>query len=373
MTRTAAVRAVPLHTVEGVPNADVSTHEFQSDDGLSLSFRRFRRGVCGDAVLLIHGLTTSSDMFIMPEHRNLVTYLLDHGFEDVWCLDFRMSNRHAYNLSRHRYTLDDCALFDHPAALRTVRAAVGDARIHVVCHCLGSLTFMMSLAGGVLDGVTSVISNSIALTPRVPAWSRVKLAVGPFLVERILGEPCANPRWNEDPGLTRGKMLSWLVSAVHRECDVPACHMLSFMWGSGFPALYVHGNMDEVTHRRARDLFGGTGMHYYRHIRRMVRAGRAVRFAPADPRHAPLPADYLARAHEVTTPILFVTGEKNRVFGDSNVVTHQLLESRVPGRHRLHTVPGYGHQDVFMGRNVATDVFPTFLEFLNAHRAASGG
>ena len=57
----------------------------------------------------MHGLTSSSDLFIMPEHRNLVSYLLDNGFTDVWALDFRMSNRFPYDTETHRYTLDDIA------------------------------------------------------------------------------------------------------------------------------------------------------------------------------------------------------------------------------------------------------------------------
>ena len=64
-------------------------------------------------------------MFIMPEHRNLTTCLLDAGFTDVWTLDGRISNRHPYNLSRHRYNVDDVALYDNPAAIDTIRKAVG--------------------------------------------------------------------------------------------------------------------------------------------------------------------------------------------------------------------------------------------------------
>ena len=67
-----------------------------------------------------------------------------------------------------------------------------------------------------------------------------------------------NPRWSEDPWLTPGKVISRIVSAFHRECDVPACHMLSLMWGTGWPALYSHENLDEITHRRGGDLYGPT-------------------------------------------------------------------------------------------------------------------
>ena len=105
-------REIPLYTLDGVKDADVTTHWFWTEDKIGLSMLRFRRGLPDDAseaVLIIHGLTTSTDMFIMPEHYNLVSYLLDNGYRDVWCLDFRMSNRHSYNLFKHRYTMDDVA------------------------------------------------------------------------------------------------------------------------------------------------------------------------------------------------------------------------------------------------------------------------
>jgi len=67
---------IALYTLEGVKDADISTHYFNTDDKLGLNLLRFHRQSCDDVVLLIHGLTASSDMFIMPEHYNLVQYLL---------------------------------------------------------------------------------------------------------------------------------------------------------------------------------------------------------------------------------------------------------------------------------------------------------
>src|ERR1041384_8581207 len=109
---------VPLYTLDGVPNAHVTTHYLATEDKLGLSMLRFERAEQSpeprDVVLVIHGLTTSSDMFIMPEHNNLVRYLLDHGYGDVWCLDYRMSNRHPYNLTGKHYSMDEIALYDYP-------------------------------------------------------------------------------------------------------------------------------------------------------------------------------------------------------------------------------------------------------------------
>jgi len=363
-------REIPLFTLEGVKDATVTPHDIFTEDKLGLSMLRFQRGNGSDSgasVLIIHGLTTSTDMFVMPEHYNLVSYLLDHGYTDVWCLDFRMSNRHSYNLFKHRYTMDDVALYDYPPALAKMREHIGDQPIHVICHCLGANSFVMSLFAKVIDGVSSVIANSVALTPRVPAWSKVKLSIAPDAVEYVLGFPYLNPMWSEDPGLTRGKMFSRVVSAFHPECDVPACHMLSLMWGSGWPALYSHENLADVTHRRGGDLYGATSMNYYRHVHKMVKAGRAVKYSN-DAAYDRLPTDYFQYAADIETPVLFMTGADNKVFSNSNVVCYERLERLVPGRHELHVFPGYGHQDPFMGDRVDRDVFPRLVEFIEKHR-----
>jgi len=366
-------REIPRFTLEGVPDADVRTYHFTTEDKLGLSLLRFQREPCEDVVLIIHGLTTSSDMFIMPEHENLVRYLLDHGFTDVWTLDYRMSNRYPYNLRRHRDTMDDVAAFDHPAAVERIRREIGDRRLHVICHCLGSVSFMMSLFSGAVNDsdITSVIANSVALTPRIPPWSRLKLAVSPFLIEHVLDLPYLDPNARHEPLLSRSGLLGRLVDLFHHECDVPACHMLSMMWGTGWPALYHHENLHDVTHRRGGDLYGATSVHYYRHVRKMVEAGGAVKYDPSDPRFDHLPDDYLAYAADVETPVLLVTGENNHVFTDSNIVCYERLESLAPGRHALEVIPGYGHQDVFMGKDCARDVFPRFVRFLNAQRRGS--
>jgi cholesterol oxidase len=369
------VREIPLFTHEGVQNAAHETITFNTEDKLGLSFERFTRAECDDVVMIIHGLTTSTDMFIMPEHYNLVSYLLDNGFTDVWSLDFRMSNRHSYNLFRHRMTMDDIALFDYPAAIAKMKERIGDRRIHVICHCLGSVSFMMSLFGKSVDGITSVISNSVALTPRVPRWSEVKLKGAPFLIEDVLGFPYLNPRWSYEPDFSRGKVFSKINSLFHRECNVPACHVLSLMWGTGWPALYNHENLADITHRRGGDLYGGTSMHYYRHVRKMVKAGGAVKYDPNDPKYGKLPNNYFQYALDIETPVLFMTGESNRVFADSNVYCYQKLEKLVPDRHELQVFPNYGHQDVFMGKSNHVDIFPRLLEFLNKHsrlRPATG-
>ncbi|HYD93900.1 MAG TPA: alpha/beta fold hydrolase [Noviherbaspirillum sp.] len=364
-----APRRYAKFTTEGVRDAAISAHPFPTADGLRLELTRFSRGTSDDVILVVHGLTSSSDMFIMPEHQNLVQTLLDQGFPDVWALDYRGSCRFPYNLARSRYNFDDIALFDHPAALAELRRHIGpQRRVHVIAHCIGALTMAMGMFGKTVQRISSATFNSVALTPHVPGWSALKLALAPWASDYLLGIEYYNPGWRRQPGWSAGKMIAMTADLLHRECASPECHMLSFMWGTGKPALFNHENMLDVTHDRLGDLFGGVDVHYYRHVRRMVSAANtAVKFEPGNRRYAALPDDYFADAAAMTTPMLLIQGQDNRVFADSNIRCHERLEEIVPGRHRLHVFPGYGHQDIFMGRNAALDVFPHLIAFLREH------
>ena len=108
--------------------------------------------------------------------------------------------------------------------------------------------------------------------------------------------------------------------------------MTSFMWGYGFPVLFKHENLHDVTHRRTGDLFGGSGLHYYRHVLKMVQANNtAVKYDPQDARYRSLPDNYLQHAREIRTPLLLVAGQENaRMVGLAGRARHM----RVTGESR---------------------------------------
>jgi cholesterol oxidase len=85
------------------------------------------------------------------------------------------------------------------------------------------------------------------------------------------------------------------------------------------------------------------------------------------PELAALPDDYFAYAREIETPVLLTTGADNKVFSDSNIVCHERLRALGCEQHELKVFPGYGHQDVFMGKDVARDCFPAMLDFIRRH------
>ena len=64
---------------------------------------------------------------------------------------------------------------------------------------------------------------------------------------------------------------------------------------------------------------------------------------------------------------LLLTGDRNRVFTDSNIHLHKILEKAAPGRHELASLPGYGHLDPLIGKDSHIDVFPRVVDFLKRH------
>ena len=71
-------------------------------------------------VLLVHGAGVRANIFRATVPVTIVDALLDDGF-DVWLENWRAST----DLPPSQWTLDQAAVFDHPAAVRTVLEQYG--------------------------------------------------------------------------------------------------------------------------------------------------------------------------------------------------------------------------------------------------------
>lgn len=334
--------------------ADASLRErmvpFEAGDGFGLNLVHVR----GEAeptkgpVLLVHGAGVRADIFRAPVRENLVTYLARRGW-DVWLENWRASIDHVPN----EWTLDQAARYDHPRAVKTIVEETGAEAVQAVIHCQGSTSFMLSAVAGLVPQVRTVVSNAVSLHPVVPAWSRFKLGY----VVPLVGTTTQylNPQWDGHSHSRVGRFLYRFAEATHHECDNPVCKQVSFYYGSGFPALWRHENLDNTTHEWLRHEFAHVPLSFYRQITRGVRAGRLVVDAP----DADLPEDVAERPPQTDARFAFLAGSENRCFlPESQVRTHAHFERHAPGRHALHVLPGYSHLDVFMGHRAAEDVFP---------------
>jgi len=299
-------------------------------------------------VLLVHGAGVRADIFRAPVPENLVAYLARRGW-DVWLANWRAS----IDLPPNAWTIDRAARYDHPAAVETVVEETGAETIQAVIHCQGSTSFTLSAVAGLVPQVRTIVSNAVSLHPVVPAWSRFKLNVAVPMVGLLT--PFLDPQWDRSASSRIGRFLYRLADLTHRECDNAVCKQVSFYYGAGFPALWLHENLDDATHEWLRGEFAHVPLSFFYQIARSERAGHLVPDEPGPD----LPEDIATRTPQTDARFAFFAGEKNRCFlPESQVRTHAFFEAHAPGRHSLPLLPGYSHLDVFMGYRASREVFP---------------
>lgn len=305
-------------------------------------------------VLLVHGAGVRASIFRAPTRRSFVEYLVAAG-HDVWLENWRAS----IDLPPNPWTLDQAALYDHPAAVDTVVRETGRDQIKAVVHCQGSTSFMMSAAAGLVPEVKTIVSNAVSFHPVVPPFSRFKLRLVPLL-RRLTDH--LDPSWGDHAPTLFAKLVSLFVELTHRECANAVCRQVSVTYGSGFPALWRHENLNAETHEWLRREFGHVPLTFFAQMAECVRQGRLV----AVEGRTGLPADFTAQVPATDARVAFFAGAENLCFlPESQRRSYEWLDAQRPGYHSLHVIPGYGHLDVFMGRNAAQDTYPLILSELD--------
>jgi hypothetical protein len=331
---------------------------FRAGDGMALNLVH----VCGPTpawrgpVLLVHGAGVRANIFRPPVARSLVDVLIEQGW-DVWLENWRAS----IDLPPNAWTLEQAALYDHPAAVQTVLAQTGASSLKAVIHCQGSTSFMMSALAGLVPQVSTIVSNAVALHPLVKPTAQLKLRLAVPLVAALT--PHLDPRWGDHAEGWVPKLLQGLVKLTHHECNNAVCRFASFTYGTGFPVLWRHENLDEATHDWIRQEFGPVPMSFFSHMGRCLSAGHLV--AAQSPPLPGLPADYTTAPLRTQARFAFVTGRRNDCFTwQGQQASFDWFERQRPGFHSLHVFEDYGHLDVFIGKNAQHDTYPVLLAAL---------
>lgn len=328
-------------------------HFFPSGDGLTLRLTRYRGGDKGP-VMLVHGLGVSSLIFSLDTiETNMVEFLCARGF-DVWLLDFRSSID--LPASRTRYTADDIALHDYPAAVDAVRDLTGAPSVQVVAHCFGSTTFFMAMLAG-LSGVRSAVASQIATHMKTPLLSSLKagLHVPEVLdqlgVESLTAYVDAHANWKDQ---LFDSSLRLYPNQLEEFCDSPVCRRITFFYSN----LYEHDQLNQATHDVLHEMFGVASIGAFDQLALMARRGHLV---AADGKEK-----YLPHLERLNIPITFIHGGENACFlPESTEITYNLLRQTNPDTpYRRHVVAGYGHIDCIYGRDAARDVYPLIAAHL---------
>ncbi len=305
-------------------------------------------------IMLVHGAGVRANIFRAPVETNVVDVLVAEGY-DVWLENWRAS----IDVAPNRWTLDQAAAYDHPAAVEKVLAETGAETMQAIIHCQGSTSFAMSAVAGLVPEVTTIVTNAVSLHPVVPDLSKVKLRYVSPLVARLTDY--TSPQWGDHATGWLQKTLNGVVRLTHHECDNNVCKWVSFTYGTGFPALWSHENLNEETHEWVRREFAEVPMTFFDQMAKCVQRGHLVSVDDT----TGLPRDFTARPPQTDARFVFLAGEDNLCFlPESQRLSFEFANTHRPGKHVLHTIPKYGHLDIFMGARAAHDVFPIILEEL---------
>lgn len=329
--------------------------DVRTSDRTTIRLTRYQGGARGPVVLAPGFGVTAASFVTDTVEVNLVDNLCGRGY-DVWLLDYRASP--ALLGSGHSFTIDDIALRDYPAVVAKILEVTGRRDLQAIVHCVGSLSFFMSLLHGSLDGqVRSVVASQLAVHPITPTWNELKVALRLSTLFRLLGVKTMTTRFNPT------RWSDWAIDQFLRlhpteeRCNNPVCRRILFVFGES----YRHAQLNTETHDRIERWFGILNVRSMAHLSRMVRAGYAVDWDGQDV--------YRPHVHRLRLPISFMHGALNREFVPKSTETtfEWLRAHNPPGFYTRELFPDYGHMDCFIGKRAARDIYPWIVGQLDRY------
>ena len=362
-------------------------HAADADEPVNLRLTRYRGGKAdAPAVLVIHGYSASSTTFAHPSVQPGPAKLLWDAGWDVWLLDMRTSA--GMPTAMLPWTFEEAALNDIPVAVTQVLQATGQAQIDVFAHCMGSVMFHMAMLepdeqpfehfyadrqrlmhGNVVRKlVISQVTPKMIMSPTNTLRAFFMQYVRPLVpMENYAFRP-ADPRGLADRMLDR--VLSSLpypdaeydienpFPSIRRTPWTATRHRMDLLYGRDFAIT----NVDQSVFDFIDDHFGPLSIDT---------VAQAVHFAQTnegtDWRGASRYMDDAKRLAAMLErfPVMSVHGEDNGLcVAESGELLKDFYEQIAPGRYRYLIVPGHGHQDCLIGRDIAERVFPEVIKFL---------
>ena len=307
------------------------------------------------SVMLAHGLGVSSKIFSLDTiNTNLLEYLCGAGYE-VWLLDYRASI--ALPTSSHRFSADEVARFDYPAAVAKVLAVTGEKSIQVVAHCFGGCTFSLAMLSG-LQGVRSAVISQVATHYQTNLLGRLKTGLYlPSLLEKLNINSLTAYRDSEANWLEKlyDQALRLYPQEFEELTNNPVDKRIAFMYGQ----LWELDQLNQATHDTLHELFGVANIESFQHLALLMREGHAVDKDGAEV--------YLPNASNMAIPIRFIHGAENSTFLPESTEKSMAFLAQANGAelYDRKVIPNYGHIDCIFGKNAVRDVYPLIVEHLD--------
>eukprot|EP00270_Netrium_digitus_P013679 TRINITY_DN4573_c0_g1_i1.p1 TRINITY_DN4573_c0_g1~~TRINITY_DN4573_c0_g1_i1.p1 ORF type:complete len:421 (-),score=84.04 TRINITY_DN4573_c0_g1_i1:236-1498(-) len=342
-------------------------HEITARDGTQLFLLEWKledpsKRACEDnKVLLFNGYATESFSLRSPVGTDFVRCLLKAGFEP-WILELRYSGRYKYE----NFTIDDFAKHDIPAAIAKIAEIQNrkfeEARVHLLGHCIGGVSIHMTILGGYVpaSAVASILCTSSSHFFIVNQLALMKSVLPLMQISMfILGRRTVVPTVAKPAKITwRQSIISALLQVLPstQRCDNHVCQAYSGTFGS----IFWHENVAKATHdvhfkHRATQFLAMSGLPQ---VRKILLAARIV-----DAKGNPEPYDHPER---LAVPTTYISGGKPiLVLPETSRRANEYMREHHPEfEHERVVVPGYGHQDMLIGKDMEKDIFPHVLRHL---------
>lgn len=335
-------------------------YHFLTEDKVELQLTRYQGGKKGP-VLLAPGYGTSTLAFLTDTvETNFPEYLYANGY-DIWLFDYRASP--ALAASRTQFSLDDVATKDYPAAVAQIRAVTGSPDIQVMVHCVGSMTFLMSMLAGKLEGIRSAVCSQLSFYPTTSEANKVKAAfnVGSFF--ESLGIKTLTTDFNPSSWTDVLDDALLKLNLEGPPCNSAVCRRIWIIYGD----VYGHDQLNDDTHNAIHEMFGVGNITTFNHLLKMIQAGQIVDKDGKDV--------YLPNIERLKIPLTFFQATDNKLFlpeGTQRSFDLLCQKNGADGYSRI-TIPKYQHMDCFVGKDAARDIFPLILAELDQHNPASAG
>jgi cholesterol oxidase len=386
----------------GLPEPEIHELEVDRLDNRPVHVRLTRyRGQQPDAipVLLLHGYSTGGTTFAHPALPADITRHLHAAGRDVWIADLRTSC--GMPTANHPWTFETVGLKDIPAAIDHVYRITGTRPVDVVAYCMGAAMLSMAVlsANQPADHIITpcdqpfsddFLAERMALPERI---RRVVLAqVGPLVVftprnifsayvmaylRHFLPMEQYQFRASASPGLAEQMLDRILALLPYPDEDLllenPAWpwrrtsfagirHRVDALYGRTFTL----GNLDARTLEHLDDFFGPLNPETVSQVLHFVRLQMvANRFG----RNRFVFRKALRECWKF--PTLSIHGEDN---GLADIATLKRMRGVMRDAGCNFTskrIPGFGHQDCWIGKDAATHVFQPILDFLNQESASA--
>ena len=340
------------------PDLERRILEVRAEDGRLLTLHHLRGDRAPDRgpVYLSHAAASRVNSFYAaPRRPTLADALLDAGY-DIYLGNWRGS----IDLPPHDWTLDHVAAYDHPALVARVREESGAPRFGAVVHCLGSASFCLSAAAGLVPEVDTVVASAVAFHFQVRPTALLKQRAMLPLAWTFL--PGVDSQWGVRAPSAVAAGFARFTSLIRRECPDPVCAMTQYCYGTGPDVVWRHAELDQPTHEWLLREFGYTPFSLFRQVRGACAEGHVRPTGICDR----LPEDVTAAAPQTDARFTLFTGADNRLFAPAGMRrSHRWLDGVDPGRHRHAELPGFGHIDLYVGRRAASEVHPVVLAGLD--------